>query len=486
MNILFVYSLDNINTSERPLTTPEQMQFGISYISAFLKQRGHETRLVVLSKGLDNRNIKTIDKRLAEFFPRLICFTAVSSEYRFMAEIASYIKKKYPSIYLLAGGAHVSLNPDDALRDSFDALCVGEGEHATLELVEQLQKRPAPSHIPNLWLKTEGKTEKNAPRHFIQDLDSLPFPDRYMWAEWTEERLDAEYPVLLGRGCPFECAYCSNHALKNVSAGVYVRFRSTDNIMAEIREINRQFPTKKRIYLEVESFGVNKEWAQELCAKIERLNSTLACPLAFRVNMRIVPLADFEVLFAACQKANFRAINIGLESGSERVRKFVLRRSYSNEDIINTVSLARKYGLKVAFFNMIGIPGETMADFKETVKINRLCLPDQHYTSIFFPYPGTDLYYECKKQGLLVNHLDVEMERSRSTLSLPGFSRMQIQISFILFEYYVFKGYKPLYKIFDRILISTLLSNRILCRAYMKIRHLPILSFMKKTARGRL
>lgn len=483
MNILFVYSVDNMNTATKPLTTPEQMQFGISYISAFLKKHGHKTRLVILSRGIGRRNIERIDKCLDEFSPQLACFTAVSSEYRFIAGIARYVKKARPGIYLLAGGVHVTLNPDETSSDSFDALCVGEGEHAVLELVEQLKNGQAPSGIPNLWFKGVNKIEKNSQRPFMQDLDNLPFPDRQMWDEWIEERAGSEYPVLLGRGCPFECAYCSNHALRRISPGSYVRFRSPDNIIAEVRDLISMYPGEKDVYLEVESFGVNKEWALELCAKLERLNSSLAEPLSFRVNLRLTPKPDFEELFKACQRANFKMINIGLESGSERVRRDILRRNYSNQDVVDTVNQARKCGIKVAFFNLIGIPGETLSDFNETVKINRLCLPDQHYTSIFFPYPGTDLYTESKKQGLLNNHLDTRMERSRATLNLPGFTKRQIQKSYIFFDYYVFKGSKPICKIVDRVLVSAFMSSPVAYYFYAKARKLPLLSFIKKMVR---
>lgn len=104
---------------------------------------------------------------------------------------------------------------------------------------------------------------------------------------------------------------------------------------------------------------------------------------------------------AVFRKANFRFVNIGVESGSERVRREILRRNYSNNDVINFVKLARKHDLQVAFFNLIGIPGETLADFKETIEINRKCKPEWVLPSIFFPYPGSDLYFSCKKQGLL-------------------------------------------------------------------------------------
>ena len=474
MNILFIYSLYVIESTSKPLHTPEQMQFGISYISSFLKEHGYQTKLMVLSRvsGRKNRNI--IDKYLKRFCPKLICFTAVSTEYQFIANIAKYIKSHYPDIYLLIGGPHVSLNSEEVLLDDFDALCIGEGENPTLELLSQLEKGVLPSDIPNLWIKHGSEIEKNSPRPFLQDLDSLPFPDREIWQEWIEERQGSRYSVLLARGCPFQCTYCCNHALKKVALGAYVRFRSPDNIVKEIKEITNRSQSTKEIYLEVESFGINKEWAVELCSKLESFNKTLSQPLSFGANLRITPNADLENLFVACKKCNFRFINIGLESGSERVRREILKRNYSNEDIINAVVSARKHGLKIALFNMIGIPGETIGDFKETVKINRICLPDWHFTSIFFPYPGTDLYFLCKEQGLLKKPLDTEIERMKATLDLPGFTKKQIEKSYIWFDYYVYKGHKPIYKILGLVLKSKLRSKSYL---YIFLRKLSRLIF---------
>lgn len=484
MNVLFVYSLNDIYTYAKPLRTPEQMHLGISYISSFLKKYGHRTRLVVLSKVSGKKNKDMLGGYMKGFQPKLICFTAVASEYYFIKDIAKYIKNRYPNIYLLIGGPHASLDPEEVLKDDFDALCIGEGENATLELISELEKGMPPSGIPNLWIKRGLEIEKNPPRPFLQELDNLPFPDREMWQEWIEEQPQSSHPVLLGRGCPFECTYCCNPALKNLASGTYVRFRSPDNIVEEIKKTAARFAAKKDFNLEVESFEINKEWAMELCSKLEELNKTLSYPLTFRVNLRVTPGANFESLFIACKKSNFKMVRIGLESGSERVRREILRRNYSNQDIINAVKLARKYGLSVVFYNMIGIPGETISDFKETVRINRICLPDQHFTSIFFPYPGTDLYALCQKQGLIKKTLDTEMERNKATLSLPGFSKRQIQKSFILFDYYVYKGRKPIFKILDRVLVSVFLSNSYLYRFYRILRQIFILKWLKKVIRG--
>lgn len=476
MNVLFVYSLNSLASPTKPIHSFEDMQFGISYISALLKSRGHKTELLVLSSimGLSKNKLETVDDCIQRFNPRLIGFTSIATEYSFITSIAKYIRGKYPGIYLLIGGSHASLNPSEALTDDFDALCVGEGEYPTLELVDQLEKTKYPSGILNLWLKKSGEIEKNPPRPFLHNIDNLPFPDRDMWLKWIYE-VKSRYSILLGRGCPFQCSYCSNHALKNVSPGKYVRYRSAENIIEELKETVKRFPTQREVYFEVETIWINKEiqkWTLDLCDKLEMFNKTLSSPLNFGVNIRVTPNMDIEILFAALKRSNFKFINIGLESGSERIRREVLKRFYSNDDIIKTVELARKYGLRVNVLNMVGFPGETLNDFNETVRVNRACLPDRNAISIFFPYPGTDLYFLCKEKGLLNKTVDVECERSKATLDMPEFSARQIQKGYEWFDYYVYKGYRPLHKILVNVFIKKLkskpLSNYIMRRlAYL-------------------
>ena len=468
MNILFIISVDDILTPQKPLRTPEQMQFGISYISALLQKAGPATRLVVLSRLLGNANEKMIGRAFSEFRPKLVCCTAVSTEYPFIAGMVWTIKKRYPDAYLMAGGPHVSLNPGWILEDGFDALCIGEGEYPTLELVSQLESGAQPSGIKNLWIKRGADTEKNETRPFLQDLDGLPFPDREMWKEWTGEESGVRYPVLLGRGCPFECTYCCNHALKKIARGPYVRFRSTENILKEIKGLISRSAAIRDVYLEIETIGADKTWALDLCEKLTGLNSTLEKPLTFGVNLRIAPSLDFAALFAAFEKSNFTVVNIGVESGSERVRREILNRHYPNKDIIDIVRLARKHKLKVNFYNLIGVPGETADDFKETIKINRECLPDKAYAHIFYPYPGTKLYDVCREKALMPDSVSTKLERCTAVLDLPGFSKKQIQDSFVWFDYDIYKGRRPMHKILAGVLVSKCRSNPLLHRIYRR------------------
>ncbi len=464
MKVLFVHAEEDAYTPDKPVSLWERMQFGISYISSYLKAAGHETRLVVLTGATQQRAAEYFD----EFSPQLICFTAVFSQYDFMVDTAAALKRSHPHIYQAIGGSHASLEPESCLRESFDAICIGEGEEATLELVEQLEAGRQPSGIPNLWIKHDGSIERNATRPFRKDLDSLPFPDREMWLPWMAFP-QSRPSVLLGRGCPFQCTYCSNHALRRLADGAYVRFRSPENIIAELEQVTAQIPESPDVYMEVETFGVNIRWATELCSHLEAFNAGREQPIGFGTNLRVTRNNHQGELFEALGKANFKFINIGLESGSERVRSDVLKRDYSNDDVISAVQLARQHGLQVGIYNLIGIPGEKPADFRETIRVNRICQPDWFLLSVFFPYPGTDLHRMAEEQGLLDGPIDMELERRRPVLDMPGFSKRQVQRRHTWFAFFVYRGHRPWHEILYVISRARIFQSSFLLRIFRKV-----------------
>lgn len=485
MKILFVFSLSDIVTAQKPLPMQEQMQFGISYISAVLKAHRHQTRLIVLSRVIGKENESRLAGALQEFAPEVVCFTSVATEFGFIAEMARIARSLRPEAKLMVGGPHVTLVPEDAAGHPFDAICIGEGEYPTLEYVDALAGGDTPTGIPNLWLRSPGGWEKNPPRPFLEDLDGLPFPDRDIWQEWILPGRTDRFSVLLGRGCPFPCTYCSNHALKKVASGKYVRLRSVDNVLRECEGIAHRYPELQEIYFEVESIGTGKAWALEFCDRLARWNAGRDRPVGFGVNLRVTPNQDPEELFAAFQRANFLFINIGVESGSERVRRDILKRHYSNEDIVKAVESARRHGLKASFFNLIGLPGETEADFRETIGINRICQPDWHFLSIFYPYPGTELYQRCLEMGLTVESGAEARERRRATLDLPTFPRRRIMHHYYWFEYHVRVGRKSSVLMMLRVVAAWLMSHEATGRYYQAVYNSRLLRPLLKSLQGR-
>ena len=364
MNILFIHSEKNSIEAAKPVYQQMSVQLGISYIASLLKSNGHTTDLFILSR---NMKLKNLDNSITSFKPELICFTAVFSEFNLICKIAEYIKSTYPEIYLLAGGPHITLNPEVAIDGSFDAICLAEGEWPTLELVRQLEEKKKPGGIQNLWIKKDGLIEKNATRPFLQELDTLPFPERQMWQPWVRSPKSA-HTILLGRGCPFQCTYCSNHALRKVCPGTYVRYRSPENIVKEVDQLQRDFPSPSQIYLEIETIGVNLKFAHSLFKELADYNRKLKQPLEFGINLRITPNANYSEMFSLMKEANFSFVNIGLESGSEQTRKDILRRNYSNEDFYQAIEAAKKNDIKAKVYLMIGLPGENRKEFQKTVQ----------------------------------------------------------------------------------------------------------------------
>ncbi|NPV60919.1 MAG: B12-binding domain-containing radical SAM protein [Actinobacteria bacterium] len=471
MKVLFVHSEQDPYSHEKPLEILERVQFGISYISALLKREGHETRLVVLCGETVPRVVEAVE----EFDPGLVCFTSVFTEFGTMSRAAALVKKSRPDVFTLLGGPHATLRPDDCLAAGpFDAVCVGEGEYPTLELVEMLEAGRFPSGIANLHIrKPGGGVERNAPRPFLEDLDALPFPDREMWMPWVANPVSRP-SILVGRGCPFNCTYCCNHALRKAAPGRYVRLRSPENIARELVALKEAEPTFAEAYLEVETLGVDREWAAELCAELKKANAGFAVPVSFGANLRVTPNADYEGLFAALSDAGFRFVNIGLESGSERIRREVLNRRYSNRDIIGAVETARRHGMQVGIYNLIGLPGETPRDFRDTVEVNRACQPDWFLLSVFFPYPGTKLHEKCRELGLLDKPLDSYMERRRPVLDLPGFSKRQVGRRRDWFPFMVYRGRRPVKELLWLVAMAKIYSNHRLAdvhRRLMERRH---------------
>jgi radical SAM superfamily enzyme YgiQ (UPF0313 family) len=482
MKIMFIYSLDDTQSISKPLRSWSTIQFGISYISSVLKADGHLTQLVVLgSNNYWRDNIKILNTYMREFSPHLICVTAVASQYPFVNKVASVIKSKWPEKYLVIGGVHATLNPSEVISDAFDAVCIGEGEYPILELCRQIEVNAIPHGIANLWIKSpDGRIERNSPRPFLQDIDSLPFPDRTIWTSWMKEQLGGELAVLLGRGCPYGCTYCCNHALKKVAPGKYVRFRSPENIIKEVAFLHTEYPTQSRFSFEVESIALNKVWLIELCKQLEAFNGKIDNFISYGCNFRISPQSIDDNIFLSLKKAHFVKINVGLESGSERIRREILKRDYSNRDFLDVTEMARKVGLKVFVFNIIGLPGETYDDYMETVSLNRQCQPDMHYTGIFFPYPGTELYNICIREGFINTPIDHRLERKQPVIDFPHFSKPQIQKAYTWFNYYVYKGYKPLWWVLMQTVMTKVRCSITINFFFRRIVQLPGLSYLRE------
>lgn len=433
MRILFIYSESMKNDlfktdNNKPLYSNDQIPFGVSYISAVLKQGGHTTDVYVLSPRTTPKEACRYIERVR---PDILAFSLVYREYHRMVDLAKIIREQFHDMFMVAGGTHITLHPDEAIEAGFNAICIGEGEETMLELANRMQKGEDLLGIKNIWLKAEGVVHKSALREFNCNLDALPFPDRDMWIPFIENTRTA-ISVLLGRGCNFCCAYCCNHAIKRAIPGQYVRFRTPENIFKEIEYIVEHYPEHDTVYFEVEAINSDMNFFEEFMTKLVEYNKSLPRTIHYGTNIRVVSNQDWNTIFKTMRRANIGFINIGLESGSARIRKDIMKRNYSNDDVLQAVQAAKKNRILTLLYAMMGLPTETKEEYEGTVEMIRKCRPNILHMGVFYPYPGTDLYKLCDDLHLLPK-LKKDVGRNIASLDMPQFSRRQIQKEYNMF-----------------------------------------------------
>ena len=428
MKVLFVYP--DINVKGGALS----YHFGIGSLSAVLKKAGHETALQYLYGSYD---IKALLGKIKHFEPGILAITAVSFQYKYIKKMLAEIKSIHGSkIFTICGGPHISLAPLELEKtEGLDAICVGEGEYPLLELANKLQSGEDITNIENIWVKKDGKIYQNPNRPLISDIDSLPFGDKELFN--YQEIVNSDYDraiFMCSRGCPYSCTYCCNSGLRGLQEGKYVRFRSIENVLAEIKEVISNYNVKY-IYLNDDVFTENREYVSNFCS---RYKEEIGYP--FELNTRVEHLTP-EMLKSLKDAGCYR-VAMGIEQGDEKFRREILNRRMSNEKIEAAFELTKKAGIRTKSFNIVGFPFETYDIHMETVKINRKVQPSSLVVYVFEPYPGTPLYDMCVKNHFIEeDSQDMDfISRTDTTLNMPGFTRKQILKCYRNFAWRVYRG----------------------------------------------
>ncbi|RLC95772.1 MAG: radical SAM protein [Chloroflexi bacterium] len=313
----------------------------------------------------------------------------------------------------IAFGTHVTPIPRETMRSfpSLDFALRGEPELTLRELIDTLEgdnSQPAerlrklfsdadpgwqPAEhlklIKGLVWRDGGEIVVNPDRPFIRHLDDLPLPrhDLLPLASYRAPLVPSPYAfVVTSRGCPGNCRFC----IKHVSYGNSVRFRSPENIMAEIEFLAEQGVRSIHMYADI--FTVSREQVVGLCELMLERNLKMQWTCNSRVDF-----VDQEMLRLMAQ-AGCRWISWGIESGSEKVLRNV-RKGIKLDQVRQALRWSREAGIRNWGYFIIGLPGETEETIRETIRFSKQLPLDLVLFHIAAPYPGSPFFFEVVEQG---------------------------------------------------------------------------------------
>ncbi len=398
---------------------------GIACISALLKQYDHEVRLL---HYLTEPSRERFDADLLADRPDLIAYSSTTNLFGLVRKWSGWARQRLAEVPQVCGGVHATLNRDTSLLTSeLDAVCVGEGEWAMVELCDRLEGGHwLDNGIANMAYKDErGRVRANPVRRAMsgEGLDVMPYADRSLFDD--AKICDPNRPIVMAsRGCPYSCSYCCNRALRDLLGnGQAVRLRSVDNVIGEIKHLQRTLPSVDGIHFDDDIFGLKLDWLRDFAGAYR-----VRVGLPFSCNVR--PNLATEEVVQLLAEAGCDQVAMGVEAGNPELRKELLNRSMDDELLVRAFGRFEQAGIIAHSYNMVGLPHETMANSLETVKLNaklkRRWRMDELRVTIFYPYPGTALYGEARRCDMLTGK-NVVHYADDTTLKLKTISPAQIR-----------------------------------------------------------
>ncbi|MFQ5525112.1 MAG: B12-binding domain-containing radical SAM protein [Thermoanaerobaculia bacterium] len=391
---------------------------GPAFIASYLRPHGH--RVEMLRIGVDEPTGEVIARVRAKA-PDLLALSLTSRQWLRGRELVAAIRAQV-DMPVIAGGLHPTFSPEEVLsRPGFDYVCLGEGEAAMLDFVTALAQRGEkgtrrqiePGELDNIWVRGGPRPRLRAP---IEPLDRIAFLARDLLNEPP-----GVVHMSTQRGCPYPCTYCAARNFDELyrDTAVYGRRRSHENVLAELDELDSQGKLAYVIFLD-DTFTLRRRWVETFC---DLYGKRFGRPFSLHARVETVD----QKLLTRLAGAGCAHITYGVESGSERIRRQVMKRPVTDERIKQTFAWTEDAGIMVTANYMMGLPGETRDDLEATLALaEELDAADFGYF-VFYPYLGTHLFDLCRDSGYLPeNYLDLPASHRKSILKLPDLSQDDI------------------------------------------------------------
>lgn len=373
----------------------------LGYAAAVLLKKGYEIRL--RDYQTEKCSIEQMNSEVDDFKPDLLMLSTTNTSIYDDIKIMNDLKARCGAVTVLKGAIFYA--PEQEMLDlldlsQIDYMIGGEVDFAIDGIADYaLRGEGDIASVDNILYKDEdGEFIQTKFHVWGQDLDAQPFPAREYMNNGLYLRPDTDAPmatIQTARGCPSSCVFCLTPGI----SGKCVRFRSPENVMAELTECYEKFGIKD-FFFKADTFTINAEWVKKLCELI--IDSPLYGNINFTANSRVNPLKK-ETL-ELMKKAGCFMVAFGFESGSDEILKKI-KKGATVEQNLQAARWCHEVGLPFWGFFVIGFPWENKGHIMKTKKLIYKADPDFIEVKMALPYYGTPLYETCKEDDLLAKNV---------------------------------------------------------------------------------
>ena len=331
---------------------------GFMYVAKRFRNNGFETKVMVNSFT----DFKTMDDYYAYIDQQKPDAVGISYATLNLLEVYRLQNKLRKNGYLvIAGGDHPTICPEEVLQNGADFVVRGEGENAIDDLCawirdgRKLDKRNKvrnASFIDDKHVVHNQSTERIADLDVLGDLDITGLDlSPFRMVDGSIKGLNV---ILGGRGCPFNCTFCSHSAWKQY------RCRSVDAMINDMVKRHEQYGINT-FYISDETFSVHRSRIAEFCKRLIKEKFGFKWLAQTRVNC-----VDEELL-RLFKKSGCDLISIGVESADDFTLKKV-RKGFKSEQAYRTIELVGQIGVPLYVNMMTGFPWQTVESVKNDIK----------------------------------------------------------------------------------------------------------------------
>ncbi|MDX2173017.1 MAG: radical SAM protein [Bacteroidota bacterium] len=376
---------------------------GLLYISSYLEKNGYSNDVF----DSTFQNFETLKHYLISTKPEVIAIYVNLMTKINVVTLIRFIKQEsvLNNTKIILGGPEVTHHAESFLTIGTDFVIVGEGEVTMLELIKNIESNQINySNIDGLIYKNGHNIITTKERALIKDISELPLPNRdkinipqYLDA-WRKHHGYGMISVSSMRGCPYTCKWCS----RAVYGGTYRR-RKPHQVAEEMLLLKNTY-RPDMIWFVDDVFTIHHRWLKEFTDAVKTLNAFIPYEIISRADR-----LNEEVILTL-KESGCKRIWIGAESGSQKIIDAMDRR-VSVIETQNMIQLAKKHGIEAGTFIMLGYPGETKEDIKQT--INHLIISNPTYFTITVAYPikGTPLFNEVKDKFIIHPPWEISTDR---------------------------------------------------------------------------